>query len=658
MIKFTRVSNQIQDQYTTWKGSGAGAKQPWLDRAIEAEERFLQDVDGTGTNFTQSQYNNVKDATGMAFTLPLSYQALKQALALMLQTKPSVRILSLDGRAKNHAALLDKMKHAVLYSSHAQMELENAIRDMLITGLGHLMIVPLPDVRGGVFNLGVVHVPFDEVILDINAKKKSLDDMEGFFVEKALTVPRFQALYNDILGALRNQDGSLVDVKTFTGNVWVESQLTDKQSVTTTNWGTDDHVIVREYYEKVFTTMYGVEDPKTGVLRYLFAENMQAGGEALLSISNIEFPNLYVKKTIMFGDFIVWEEVMPITYWPLVTFIYEWGGKPYNSKGMMHFARGAQEAFDKTTAIMILNGMLANNAGWKVPKGAIAEQDRVKWENYSNDPRVIREYNPIVQEGQVFVPERELPNQLSNFYPELLGMLKNGIEGATGVSAILTGDAKESGVDVFSTLQQYQNTAMQRIQLYVQNMNQIMVLLGQALLENLIMNISDGEYVFFDEKGFLNEVKLSKEIANDIKSFKYLTVAVPSTALPTQRLAMATELAKIAQSSPDPVERSLYTQTAIDLSELREYDDLREKLDVVRNTQAKLNNLQEAYDRLMETSKQIENRYINSELENRILKKLSGAEQQITKTYADMEAKMTIANEILKKDSSETKNKG
>jgi len=656
MVIFFRVPNNIREQYITWKGSSKGAKGQWQAQAIDSEERFLQDVDGTGTTYTQSQFNNVKDATGMAFTLPLSYQALKQALALMMQTKPSVRILSLDGRAKDHAALLDKMKHAILYSSHAQMELENAIRDMLITGLGHVMIVPLSDVRGGIFNIGLVHAPFDEVILDINAKKKSLEDMEGFFIEKALTVPRTQALYGDILAELKDEQGKPVDIATFTGNAWIEGELTDRQSVTTTNWGTDDHVIVREYYDKVFTTMYGLEDPKSGVLKYLFAENMQTDEQTLLNMANMSFPDLYVRKTIMFGDFVVWQEVLPITQWPLVTFIYEWGGRPYSSKGMMHYAKGAQEAFDKTTAIMILNGMLQNNPGWKAPTGSIDEKDRAKWEDYSNDPRVIRFYNPVVREGQVFVPEKEQPAQLGNFYPELLGFLKQGIQGATGITDVISGDPGEKGIDVFSTLQQYQNTAMQRVHLHVQNLNQVMVMLGQTLIEHMIMNITDTEYVFFDEKGLLNEVNLSKEIANDIKSFKYLTVAIPATALPTQRLAMATELAKIAQSSPDPVERSLYTQTAMDLTELREYDDLREKLDVVRNTQAKLNQLQEAYDRLMETSKQIENKYINTTLENRILKKLAGAEQKITEGYADLEAKMMIANEFLKKDdSSETK---
>jgi len=166
------------------------------------------------------------------------------------------------------------------------------------------------------------------------------------------------------------------------------------------------------------------------------------------------------------------------------------------------------------------------------------------------------------------------------------------------------------------------------------------------------------DYLFFDEKGNLNEVKLAQEIANDIKMFRYLTVSIPASAMPTQRLAMATELTKIAQSSPDPVERSLYTQTAMDLAEIREFDDLKEKLDIVRRTEAKLQELQKAYDRLTETSKQMENKYINISLENRILSQLMTKENQITKAYAKMESKIGLAQELAKESVKEIKKEG
>lgn len=658
MIAFYRVPRELENRYVSWKSDTKFGRKQWLNRSSAGEDYFFSDVDQTGTTLTSTQFSRIIEATAMPFSMNPIYPIIKQEVAILTQTKPSMRVMSLDGRAKQHAALLDKMKHGVLYNSNAQIEIESHIQDMLIAGMGCLMVVAMSRDQGGMFNTGVTYVPFDEVILDINAKKKTLEDMEGFFIEKAFTEAKFVSLYSDILASLTDPaTGQPVGIETFTNTVWMEDDLTDKQKVTTTQWNNDNFVVVREYYEKVFTTMYVVPDPRTGTYKYLFAENLDLDQETLLSTAVDTMPGMYIKKSLIFGDFVVYEEIMPNTRWPLVVTFFEWGGRPYRSYGAVHYTKGMGEAYEKALHIMILNGLLTNNSGWKAPKGSIAEEDRPKWEDYANNPRVIKEYVPVVREGQVFVPEREKIEQIGQFFPYLLDLLKNGIEYSTGVTPILQGDAREANVEVFSSLQQYQNAAMQRMQLSTAHINQTMVNLGQVLVENITANIGPEDYLFFDDKGTLNEVQLSQEIANDIKSYRYMVVSIPSTAMPTQRLAMATELAKIAQSTADPVERSLYTQTAIDLTELREFDDLKEKLDVVKRTQSQLNDLQESYDRLMETSKQMENKYINISLENRILNKLMSKNEAIAKAYAEMQSKISIAQELAKAEQNKKEGK-
>jgi hypothetical protein len=651
MVVFYRIPRNIEANYVSWKSDTKYGRKQHLNRAESSEEYYFSDVDQTGTTLTSSQYSRIIEATAMPFSMNPIYPMVNQQLAILKGVKPSMRVMSLDGRAKQHAALLDKMKHAVLYNSRAQVEIESHIKDMLIAGMGCLMVVPMSQYQGGLFNTGVTYVPFDEVILDINAKKKSLEDMEGFFIEKAFTIPKFKVLYGDILANLKDpKTGLPVEISSFTNSVWMEDYMTDKAKVTTTQWNQDDFVVVREYFEKTFTTMYVVPDPRTGNYRYLFAENLDLDQETLLSTAVDTVPGVYIKKTLIFGDFVTYEEVQPYTRWPLVVSFFEWGGRPYRSYSVVHYTKGMGEAYEKALHIMILNGLLTNNSGWKAPKGSIAEEDRPKWEDYANNPRVIKEYVPVVREGQVFAPEREKIEPIGQFFPYLLDLLKNGIEYSSGITPILQGDAREAGVEVFSSLQQYQNAAMQRIKLSTSHINETMIDLGQVMVENMTANITPNDYLFFDEKGALNEVKLAQEITNDIMSYRYLVVSVPSSAMPTQRLAMATELAKIAQSTSDPLERSLYTQTAIDLTELREFDDLKEKLDVVKRTQVQLENLQKAYERLNETAKQMENKYINISLENRILKQLMSKEEQVTKAYAEMESKINIAKEMIKQD--------
>jgi len=651
MIVFYRVPRELENNYVSWKSDTKHGRKQWLNRAENAEDYFFSDVDQTGTTLTSTQFSRIIEATAMPFSMNPIYPVIKQELAILKHTKPSMRVMSLDGRAKQHAAILDKMKHAILYNSRAQIEIESMIQDMLIAGMGALMCVPMSRDQGGLFNTGVAYVPFDEIILDINAKKRTLMDMEGYFIEKAFTLTKFLTLYGDIMAGLKDPaSGQPVDVESFTNTTWMEDYMTDKQKVTTTQWNQDNFVVVREFYDKIFTTMYVVPDPRTGTYKYLFAENLDLDQETLLATAVDTVPGIYIRKKLIFGDFVTYEEVMPYTRWPLVVTFFEWGGRPYRSYSAVHYTKGMGEAYEKALHIMILNGLLTNNSGWKAPKGSIAEEDRPKWEDYANNPRVIKEYVPVVREGQVFVPEREKIEPIGQFFPYLLDLLKNGIEYSTGITPILQGDAREANVEVFSSLQQYQNAAMQRVQLSTAHINEAMIDLGQVMVENMTANIGPDNYQFFDDKGNLNELEIAQEIANDIKSYRYLVVSIPSTAMPTQRLAMATELAKIAQSTADPLERSLYTQTAIDLTELREFDDLKEQLDVVKRTQGQLNDLQEAYDRLMETSKQMENKYINISLENRILKQLMSKEQAITKAYAEMESKISMAQELAQKD--------
>lgn len=648
MATIERVPEYIRSRYVTWKSEVVYGRKQWLKRAVESEELYYNDVDGTGTPFTGTQFAKIREVTGIPVSVNILYPVLNQKLAILTQTKPSMKTISMDGRARNHALVLDKMKHGVLYNSNAPLEIEGMVKDMLISGMGHVMVVPANQYQNGMFGVALVNVPYDEVILDINAKKRNLEDMEGFFIEKAFTLPKAKQLYGDILSQLTDEVGNPIDIDMLTSEVWIENEVTDKQDVTTGRFNMDARIVVREFYEHIYTNLYIVPEEESGVYQYIFAENLEEDALPMLANAVAELPGMYIKRTLMMGDYVIHEEVLPISQYPLKTAFFEWGGRPYRSYGMIHFTKDMQHAFDKIMQIMLLNGILSNNAGWNAPKGAIPEADRHKWEDYANNPRVIKEYVPKVVGNQVLKPERDPVQQLSNFYPMVLDMLKNGIEYSTGINAIVQGNAQEAGVDVFSSLQQYQNAAMMRIILSTTHVNNTLSELGQVLTEYLTSNITPAEYQFFDESGNLNELRLAKEIANDIKLYRYLTVSIPATSMPTQRLAVSTELMKIAQTTPDATERSLYTQTAMDLAEIREFADLRQKLDVVRNTQSQLQQLQESYDRLTETGKQLENKYINTQLENRILKQLMSKEKAITEAYAKMESKVTVLEEVRK----------
>jgi hypothetical protein len=172
--------------------------------------------------------------------------------------------------------------------------------------------------------------------------------------------------------------------------------------------------------------------------------------------------------------------------------------------------------------------------------------------------------------------------------------------------------------------------------------------LGEVLIQYLIVNIKPDTFLFFDSDGSLNELEVALGMVNKIKQFRFQVVAIPSTYSPTQKLSAAIELMKIAQSSPDQAERSILTQKAMQLSDIKEYDDVQEQLSIVKRTESKYANLEEAYNRLLETSKQMENKYINISLENRVLKQIAKSENDITTATEQAKADIKIAKELKK----------
>src|SRR5574343_124246 len=225
MLKFERIPQYIYEKYVSWKSDTTFGRKQWLDRAKSAEEYYYNDVDKTATTYSASQIAKIQENTNIPVSINFLHPIINQKLAILAGTKPSMKVVSLDGRAKQQAFILDKIKHGILYSSNVQVEIEETIKDMLISGMGHIMVVPTDYYRPGIFNLSVVNVPYDEVILDINSQ-------------------------------LKDESGNPVDINAFTAQTWVEGELTERQDITTTTWNADDRVIVREFYEKVFTTMY------------------------------------------------------------------------------------------------------------------------------------------------------------------------------------------------------------------------------------------------------------------------------------------------------------------------------------------------------------------------------------------------------------------
>jgi hypothetical protein len=633
----------IRQELRNLKQSWKSARDLWLERYRKAEEYYYNDVDGSKTPYTRLQLTKIADMTGMPASVNFLYPAVAQELALLLQNKPSFKTVGLDSRYNDFAAVLDKIKHAILYHSDAVTELQESLKVMLIGGLSHLDISPTNKYTPGMMNLSLTHEHPENVILDPNASRRTLADLEGYFLEKEITLEKAIALFGEIFEEIAAYIDPKFDPRIL--GTMAGDGTRDRTSLEGASWGWNEQSIrvnVSQFHYKRFTTMYMVKDEQTGDIMRYFAENLYPEDQDVLQGAIAKYPDFYVSRITCMGEYEIDETVLPITDYTLHTFVYDWGGKPYRSYGMVHWAYGAQETFDKSLQIFIQNGIKANNPGKRAPKGGIADEDRQNWELYGSDPTRVKEYVPKLIGNQVLVPEDETVQPLSNFYPLLLEMMKNGIDTTTGIGGPISGNVTDNTIETFSTLQKYESAAMQRIVMLLQNVNATHIRLGNVLNDLILANLKPGaKYVFFDENGDLMEITLANNLAQE-KTAKFITLSIPAQAMPSQKLAVSMELFKISQSTEDPVARAVYAENAIKNSGVRAIEGLQEQINMGQRQQQQITQLQEELQRSKEIMKQYENRALLAEYNRKLAELLSGAERDIdvAVTKEEMQAKI------------------
>lgn len=646
MVRYEKIPDYMDQRFSQWKIEKDRIFSPAAKRA---EEYYYSDVEETGTNYTKKQKGNIDNTHNIPVNINFIHPTTQQKLAIIMDSRPSTKIVSVYGDRKEEAYFLDKLKHGVFRESNMLMELEEFIKYTLISGMGHAQVVPSNFFKPSELGVTIKNIPYDYIVLDPNCTDRSTSDMEGYFVFKEITQSRAKIFYNRILSIIKQRLNKEVSIEQLSGTIPLYGDTTDKQVPISNEMGTESTLFVREFYEKVPSIMYLIEDQNNNIQR-VFEENLYPEQKGILSNAVDKVEGIYEKKHIILGDTIVDSKIQPITNWSLQTAFYEWGGRPYRSKGMVHFVKPSQEAYDKIIQTFLLNGILSNNAGIEAPVGSIPKEQEANWKKHGNDPTKIKFYNPVQIGDQVFKPEREQISPLSNFYPTMLETIRAAMNNSTGITPMVSGDASESKIETFSSLQQYQSAAMKRIILTTRHINRTLENLTNVLIEHLINNLTPEKvYMMYDEEDKLMEINITKEIASSIKLGKYKVTSVPSTALPTQRLAIAGELAKIAQSTADPNERAIYTHKAMELSDIKEVKGLLEKLDRVNKLSQQVNSLEEANDRLVEQSKQMENRLVNTEVENRILEKYYSKAESLTDNFARAQqeikdTKKTIVN--------------
>lgn len=647
MVIYQEIPEGILKFYNDWKAD----RDAWLAKAQTYQEYYFTDVERTGTTYNRRQVQNIKDNTNIPVSANFIYPIVDQRKATMVKKKPAFQIVtsSQDEKYKQYAFVLDKAVFSLLRCSSALSKVESHIQDQLVMGMSILGWDDEDTYLPGQFEFGLQYYPNHEVILDAGSRLKEGNDARGYFLEKTISKDYAQFKFGKIIELINEyysteENPLSLTIDSFGGGA---SGKSPHQSV---GLG-EKPVFWRRFVDRVYTDMHFVKNPETEDVDFLFKENYFPEQVEEIFTGDLVLgkeTNLYVRKTDMLGDKIILQTMVPITQLPAKATYFDWGGRPYSSYGMIHREIGKQDGIDKIIQMLLMNGMLQNNAGWLAAENNLTPAQKEIWKQAANDPRVVKTFNPVVINDKLIVPQRDVTPPLDPFYMQMFVLLKNSMEYSTSHDpAIAAGMTTEGGkIDVFSSLQQYQNTRMERVELGTDQINFTMEYLGNVAIEYLLATIKpEQSYTFLDPTGGkVNEIKIAKEMVQDFKLTKYKLLATAAQAHPTQKISMATEMFKIAQTTQDGSERNLFVKKAFELLDMRGFDELQEELSEIKKMQGIIQEQVDQLKREKEKSKQYENAKINAEIKAKIAMKYVQVIESLVTEAAKAEKQIEIDN--------------
>jgi hypothetical protein len=147
-------------------------------------------------------------------------------------------------------------------------------------------------------------------------------------------------------------------------------------------------------------------------------------------VEAIPFFKTQVKVCASVGDMYLYEQVLPLSEYPIIPVMYNFTGTPYAVGAVLPMV-GKQREINKAHQIMLHNANLASNLRWLYTEGSVDEEE---WEKYSSSPGALLKYR---QGFEPPTPVQPLP--INNAFYTITQEGKQDIEYISGVASQMQG---------------------------------------------------------------------------------------------------------------------------------------------------------------------------------------------------------------------------
>jgi len=418
------------------------------DRMATYRNNMSEDIqfNTPGGQWTAEQVAALQARGQAALEIPYIMPQISLQKSQIIAKPPKFKVSPIGDEDNRKARLFNMLLDWVWRKSRGDLQIDRAVTHQLMVGKGYLYVGYDQYIDNG---KGMPYVQFVhplDVVPDPESRELDEQDSTCMFITRNVRIDRAKVLfpqYADKLEEMASGDWE----PAYTGSNPNQENIEVYDEVLSDD---HSHVTYIEYLKRVAVKKYVMKynDPQGKVQeRSLYEEEYDAllkslendpdAEQLLRAVQEIEETFvMHIQRTVILGDEIIFEEVLPTRFYPLVPIPYEHYGNPY-CVSLTRKMRGLQLEVNARRSLMIAHAQASTAAKVLVPKGSV-DVDTVE-ENWAR-PSAVIEFDSTLG-APVIVSPVPLPNALYSLEAEA----KKDMEFVAGSFALSHGDSQSVG---------------------------------------------------------------------------------------------------------------------------------------------------------------------------------------------------------------------
>mgnify|MGYP003112515857 FL=1 len=412
MIKFNKLkleeleAHHIRDEFILYDSSA----DEYRYQMTEDEEFYL------GEQLTEAQKEYLQSVGQPAESNNKIRPAVEQVLANIASASPEWDIHPIGKMDGPLASLYNELVDNVWYSSDGDIQFRKVCKDYIVKGIGYFYVYPDWNSDSGLGGVRFKRFAPECVYVDPNCTLPDFSDAVSIVYSDVHTKESLKVSFPDVADKI---DDCLEDQDT---NYESTGKYSADDIMTRADVPEDHQPKVRKYirFTKVAVPYVLVTETTTGYNQSYNEEQYKEltkdkNYEKLLKENAISEKLTYrthIRETCVIGDFIYYDDVLPISHYPIVPACNEHVGTPFPAGDVRH-AKSPQRMLNRTEALLIAHTNATTNFKLVVEDGAIEPEELDRW----NIPNAVITANPgAIREGKIkeFAP----PAVSSQLYTE------------------------------------------------------------------------------------------------------------------------------------------------------------------------------------------------------------------------------------------------